>query len=70
MASKTRSNMEEGCHCEERSDAAIHAVRSHGLLHFVRNDGRVVTASEARQSMQPEVMDCFTAFAMTAFNWQ
>jgi hypothetical protein len=24
-----------------------------------------VTASEARQSMQSEVMDCFTAFAMT-----
>jgi hypothetical protein len=24
-----------------------------------------VTASEARQSMHPEVMDCFTAFAMT-----
>jgi hypothetical protein len=26
-----------------------------------------VTASEARQSMQSEVMDCFTAFAMTRF---
>jgi hypothetical protein len=25
-----------------------------------------VIASEARQSMQPEVMDCVTAFAMTA----
>jgi len=24
-----------------------------------------VTASVARQSMQPEVMDCFTLFAMT-----
>jgi len=25
----------------------------------------LVTASKARQSMQSEVMDCFTAFAMT-----
>jgi hypothetical protein len=25
----------------------------------------VVTASAARQSMQPDVMDCFTSFAMT-----
>jgi len=24
-------------HCER--SAAVHAVRSHGLLHFVRNDG-------------------------------
>ncbi|MCX7239458.1 MAG: Wzy polymerase domain-containing protein [Burkholderiales bacterium] len=28
-------------HCEERSDAAVHAARSHGLLHFVRNDGKL-----------------------------
>jgi hypothetical protein len=25
----------------------------------------IVTASAARQSMQPDVMDCFTSFAMT-----
>jgi len=29
-------------HCEERSDAAVHAFEIHGLLHFVRNDGNVV----------------------------
>ncbi|MFZ2661919.1 hypothetical protein, partial [Rhodoferax sp.] len=35
--------------------------------HYVpRKDGVIcVTASEARQSMQPEVMDCVTLFAMT-----
>ena len=41
---------------------------AHGLpRHYVpRNDGFIcVTASEARQSMQLEVMDCFTSFAMT-----
>ena len=39
--------MTEGCglagmkgrHCEERSDVAIHAVQSHGLPRFARNDG-------------------------------
>ena len=57
---------------------------AHGLpRHYVpRKDGVIcVTASPstgsgravARQSMQPEVMDCFTAFAMTLFfhvNWR
>jgi len=26
-------------HCKERSDAAVHATRSHGLPRFARNDG-------------------------------
>ena len=30
--------MKKGRHCEERSDAAIHAVQSHGLPRFARND--------------------------------
>ena len=29
----------KGRHCEERSDVAIHAVQSHGLPRFARNDG-------------------------------
>ena len=36
------------------------------LDHSIRKTGiAFVTAREARQSMQPEVMDCFTSFAMT-----
>jgi hypothetical protein len=57
--------------------ARIRPDTAHGLpRHYVpRKDGVIcVTASpsmnsgqaKARQSMQSEVMDCFTAFAMTA----
>jgi hypothetical protein len=55
------------CHPSLRAPR-IRPDTAHGLpRHYVPGkDGVIcVTASEARQSMQPEVMDCVTLFAMT-----
>jgi stage V sporulation protein SpoVS len=49
--------MREHCHCEPPVS---------GLIPHTTLNKNFVTASVARQFMQSEVMDCFTAFAMTS----
>src|SRR5712671_5090916 len=38
------------CHCEERSDEAIHSFLRHGLLRCARNDGEAWIASRSLSS--------------------
>jgi len=48
------------CHCEERSDAAVHAARIHGLPRFARNDGESERLA-SRVSCRPPLWQTWNA---------